>query len=104
MRNFGHKSSLGGRLLIAILLIAGFPAATGVLGWIELRDVAATQSQVVTEAIPAISEVRGVAEETSRVVAMAPELAAVTDEAQRAQRSAFLVDQAGALRERLLRQ
>ncbi len=104
MRKFGYKSSLGGRLLLAIVLIAGFPAATGVMGWLELRDVAENQSRVVTEAIPAISEVRGVAEETSRVVAMAPELAAVTDEAQRSARSAYLYDQASALRARLLRQ
>jgi two-component system, OmpR family, sensor histidine kinase TorS len=104
LRNFGYKSSLGGRLLMAIALIAGFPAATGLLGWFELKDVAANQSTVVTEAIPAISEVRGVAEETSRVVAVAPELAAVTDEAQRAERAAFLFDQANALRARLLRQ
>ena len=104
MRNFGTKSSLGGRLLLAIVLIAGFPVATGVLGWFELQDVAANQSRVVTEAIPAISEVRGVAEETSRVVAVAPELSAVTDEAQRAERAAFLFDQANALRARLLRQ
>lgn len=104
MRNFGYKSSLGGRLLLAILLIAGFPAATGVLGWFELQDVARTQSRVVTEAMPAISEVRGVAEETSRVVAMAPELAAVTDEVQRVERAAFLFAQADALRARLTRQ
>ncbi|RYI14348.1 MAG: HAMP domain-containing protein, partial [Acetobacteraceae bacterium] len=73
-------------------------------GWFELKDAAANQSQVVTEAIPAISEVRGVAEETSRVVAVAPELAAVTDEAQRVERAAFLYAQANALRARLLRQ
>ncbi len=104
MRNFGFKSSLGGRLLLAIVLIAGFPAATGLLGWFELQDVAENQSRMVTETIPAISEVRGVAEETSRVVAVAPELAAVTDEAQRAERARFLFDQANALRARLLRQ
>ena len=104
MRNFAYKSSLGGRLLIAIVLIAGFPAASGLLGWFELQDVAANQSLLVTEAIPAISEVRGVAEETSRVVAVAPELAAVTDETLRAERAAFLFDQANALRARLLRQ
>ena len=104
LRNFGYKSSLGGRLLLAIVLIVGFPVATGVLGWFELQEVAANQSRVVTEAIPAISEVRGVAEETSRVVAVAPELAAVTVEAQRAERAAFLFDQANALRARLLRQ
>lgn len=104
MRNFVYKSSLGQRLLLAIVLIAGFPAATGVLGWFELQDAAENQSRVVTEAIPAISEVRGVAEETSRVVAVAPELAAVTDESERAERAAFLFDQANALRARLLRQ
>ena len=104
MRNFGYKSSLGGRLLLAILMIAGFPAATGVLGWFELQDVARNQSRVVTEAIPAISEVRGVAEETSRLVAMAPELAAVTDEPRRVERAAYLFSQSAALRGRLLRQ
>ncbi|WP_395541158.1 ATP-binding protein [Neotabrizicola sp. sgz301269] len=104
MRKFGFKSSLGGRLLFAIALIAGFPAAMGLLGWFELQEVAANQSRVVTEAIPAISEVRGVAEETSRVVAVAPELAAVTDEARRAERADFLFAQANALRDRLLLQ
>ena len=89
---------------MAIVLIAGFPVATGVLGWFELKDVAANQSRVVTDAIPAISEVRGVAEETSRVVAVAPELAAVSDKEQRATRAEFLFDQANALRARLLRQ
>lgn len=103
LRKFGYKSSLGGRLLLAITLIAGFPAATGILGWFELQDVARIQSGVVTEAIPAISEVRGVVEETGRVVAMAPELAAVTNEAQRRERSAFLYAQADALRDRLSR-
>ena len=103
LRKFGYKSSLGGRLLLAIALIAGFPAATGILGWFELQDVARTQSRVVNEAIPAISEVRGVVEETGRVVAMAPELAAVTNEAQRRERSAFLYSQADALRDRLSR-
>ena len=103
LRKFRYKSSLGGRLLLAIALIAGFPAATGVLGWFELQDVSRSQSRVVTEAIPAISEVRGVVEETGRVVAMAPELAAVTDEAQRKDRSDFLYAQADALRDRLSR-
>lgn len=104
MRKIGGKSSLGGKLLLAILIIVGFPAMTGILGWFELKDVARTQSRMVTEAIPAISEVRGVAEETSRVVALAPDFAAVTDEAQRQERATFLFAQANALRERLLRQ
>ena len=103
MRNFVPLSSLGGRLLLAILVIAGFPVATGILGWFELQDVARNQSRVVTEAIPAISEVRGVAEGTSRVVAVAPELAAVTDEGQRAERVAYLMKQADMLHARLIR-
>lgn len=103
LRKPGFQSSLGGKLLLAIAVIAGFPAATGVLGWFELQDVARNQSRVVTEAIPAISEVRGVAEETSRVVAVAPELAAITDEAQRAERALYLLNQVDSLRDRISR-
>jgi len=89
--------------MAAIVVIAGFPAAAGLMGWMELRDVAREQSRVVTEAIPAISEVRGVAEETSRVVAVAPELAQVTSEAARAARTAFLMAQVDGLHDRLQR-
>ncbi|ESW62267.1 MAG: sensor protein TorS [Rhodobacter sp. CACIA14H1] len=103
MRKPGFKSSLGGKLLLAIAVIAGFPATTAILGWFELQDVARTQSSVVTEAIPAISEVRAVAEGTSRVVAMAPELAAVTTEKDRTERSEYLMAQVDALRSRLER-
>lgn len=103
LRKPRFQSSLGGKLLLAIAVIAGFPAATGVLGWFELQDVARNQSRVVTEAIPAISEVRGVAEETSRVVAVAPELAAITDESQRAERARYLLDQVDSLRDRISR-
>jgi two-component system sensor histidine kinase TorS len=103
LRKPSFQSSLGGKLLLAIAVIAGFPAATGVLGWFELQDVARNQSRVVTEAIPAISEVRGVAEETSRVVAVAPELAAITDEAQRAERALYLMNQVNSLRDRISR-
>ena len=103
MRKIFDLSSLGTRLMVAILVIAGFPAATGLMGWMELRDVARDQTRVVTEAIPAISEVRGVAEETSRVVAVAPELAAVTSETERAARTAFLLAQVDALGDRLHR-
>jgi two-component system, OmpR family, sensor histidine kinase TorS len=103
LRKPGFKSSLGGKLLLAIAVIAGFPATTAVLGWFELQDVARTQSRMVTEAIPAISEVRAVAEGTSRVVAVAPELAAVTTEAARAERSEYLMAQVDALRSSLAR-
>ena len=98
-----RKAGLGQRLLLAFLVIAGLPAITGVFGWLELRDVSRSQSQVITETIPAIAQVRGFAEETSRIVSVAPELAAVSDEASRSERAAFLLEQVNALAGRLER-
>lgn len=97
------KSSLGGRLLAAFLVIAGLPAISGLIGWIELRGVARTQTRVVTESIPAVGEVRGFAEESSRVVAVAPELAAVRTDADRVTRATYLYKQVDALSARLQR-
>lgn len=97
------RASLGRMLLMAFLVIAGLPALTGVLGWFELQTVARNQATVVTEAIPAISEVRGFTQESSRIVAVAPELAAVTSDAARRERAAFLNAQVDALAARLER-
>jgi two-component system sensor histidine kinase TorS len=90
-------------LLLAFLVIAGLPAVTGVLGWVELQKVARNQTKAISETIPAISEVRGFTEESSRIVAVAPELAAVTTEAARRERAAFLFAQVNALSDRLIR-
>jgi two-component system sensor histidine kinase TorS len=103
LRKIFFKSSLWGRLLLAFLVIVAFPAGSGLLGWFQLRDAARNQTAVVTEAIPAIAEVRGVADETSRLVAVAPELASVSNEAARSERTAYLVAKVDALRERLRR-
>jgi two-component system sensor histidine kinase TorS len=97
------RASLGRMLLMAFLVIAGLPAVTGILGWFELRQVARNQATVVTEAIPAISEVRGFTEESSRIVVVAPELAAVTTEAARKERAAYLFAQVDALTARVAR-
>jgi two-component system sensor histidine kinase TorS len=97
------RASLGRMLLMAFLVIAGLPTVTGILGWFELRKVARNQTMVVTEAIPAISEVRGFTEESSRIVAVAPELAAVTTEAARRERAAYLFAQVDALTARVAR-
>ncbi|MDP1577654.1 MAG: hypothetical protein Q8L76_12980, partial [Cypionkella sp.] len=96
-----HKSSpsrvsLGRMLLMAFLVNAGLPTLTGVLGWIELQKVARNQTNVIKQTIPAISEVRGFTEEISRIVVVAPELAAVTTEAARRKRAGYLVAQADA--------
>lgn len=101
-----HKSSLsrislGRMLLLAFLVIAGLPSATGVLGWIELQKVARNQTKAINETIPAISEVRGFTEESSRIVAVAPELAAVTTEAARRERATYLFAQVDALSDRV---
>ena len=103
-----HKSSLsrislGRMLLLAFLVIAGLPAVTGLLGWVELQKVAANQTKAINETIPAISEVRGFTEESSRIVAVAPELAAVTTEAARRERAAYLFAQVDALTARVAR-
>ncbi|NEY90664.1 ATP-binding protein [Tabrizicola oligotrophica] len=97
------RASLGRMLLMAFLVIAGLPAVSGVLGWFELQEVARNQATVVTEAIPAISEVRGFTEESSRIIAVAPELAAVTTEAARRERAAYLFAQVDALTGRVAR-
>ena len=103
-----HKSSpsrvsLGRMLLMAFLVIAGLPTLTGVLGWIELQKVARNQTNVIKDTIPAISEVRGFTEEISRIVVVAPELAAVTTEAARRERAGYLFAQVDALKQRVAR-
>jgi two-component system, OmpR family, sensor histidine kinase TorS len=97
------RASLGRMLLMTFVVTAGLPAITGFLGWFELQKVARNQAKVVNESIPAISQVRGFAEESSRIVAVAPELAAVTDKAARRERADYLFAQVDALRRRVAR-
>ncbi|AGT11084.1 sensor histidine kinase [Paracoccus aminophilus] len=96
-------SSLGRRLFVAFLIIAGLPALTGLWGWILLADVARNQDALIKKTLPAIIDVRGFTEESSKVVAAAPEFAAVTREADRKQRAASLLGQVDALHLRLER-
>lgn len=101
MRPFPRKARLGWQLLLAFVVVAGAPGIMGVLGWLELRDLAESQTRLNNQTIPAIAEVRGFTEETSRVVAMAPELAAVSSDNARQARAAFLFHQVDALRDRI---
>lgn len=96
-RNFG----LGGKLSLAFIVIAGLPTIAGVLGVIELRALARRQAEVISQTIPAIAEVRGMAEESTRIIAIAPELAEVETQADRENRAGFLLDQIGALTRRI---
>lgn len=92
---------MGGKLGLAFIVIAGLPTLAGVLGLVELRVLARRQAEVISQTIPAIAEVRGMAEESTRIIAIAPELAAVTTQAERANRAQFLSDQVQALTRRL---
>lgn len=98
-----RDSSLGRRLFLAFVVIAGLPALTGLWGWIQLADVERNQDILINNTLPAIIDVRGFTEESSRVVAAAPEFAAVTREMDRAQRARYLLGQVDALRQRLER-
>ena len=94
-------TSLGRRLLFAFMAIAGLPALSGLLGWFELRQVAESQSEVFESTIPTLSEMQHFAEEAARIVAVAPELAAVTRETDRRERAAYLHSHVLALTQRL---
>ncbi|SMO94438.1 ATP-binding protein [Paracoccus laeviglucosivorans] len=101
MRSFSRKARLGWQLLLAFVVIAGAPGIMGILGWMELRDLAESQARLNDQTLPAIAEVRGFTEEASRVVAMAPLLASVPNDGARAERAAFLFQQVDALRDRI---
>ncbi|MHA6347405.1 ATP-binding protein, partial [Roseivivax sp. CAU 1761] len=94
-------AGLGRRLSLAFLAIAGLPAVIGLIGWFELRGVAQRQSEVFDRSIPDLVEMQRFAEETARIVVMAPDLAAVTSEAARRDRAAYLDTQVDALNRRL---
>ena len=95
------KLGLGGKLSLAFIVIAGLPTLAGILGLVELRVLARRQAEVISQTIPAIAEVRGMAEESTRIIAIAPELAGVATQAERANRAQFLSDQVEALTRRL---
>ncbi|MEX0302109.1 MAG: TMAO reductase system sensor histidine kinase/response regulator TorS, partial [Leisingera sp.] len=86
---------------LAFIVIAGLPTLAGILGLVELRVLARRQAEVISQTIPAIAEVRGMAEESTRIIAIAPELAAVTTQSDRRNRAQFLADQVAALTRRL---
>lgn len=100
-RPAGFRFGLGSRLILAFLLIAGLPTVAGVLGIIEIRGLARFQSNLINQTIPAISEVQGIVEESTRIVATAPELAEVQTQDDRQARAASLIGQVDALEARL---
>ncbi|MFY0624623.1 MAG: response regulator [Pelagimonas sp.] len=97
------RIGLGGKLGLAFLVIAGLPAIAGLLALTDLLVLSRRQSEVLKQTTPAIVTVRGMAEESTRIVAIAPELAEVSTQAAREQRAEFLETQVEALSQRLER-
>lgn len=96
-----REPGLRGKLLLAFMLIAGLPALAGFLGLIELRGLARSQSDVIRQTIPAIANVRGITEESTRIIAIAPRLAEVDTQDARKDMAEELFEQVAALSERL---
>ncbi|WP_417728695.1 ATP-binding protein [Roseovarius sp.] len=97
------RTGLGARLLAAFLVIAGLPALAGFFGWFELRDVTRAQQQLYENSIPVLSDMRRFTEESSAIITVAPELAAVDDETERRDRAAYLSARVTALSDHLIR-
>jgi two-component system sensor histidine kinase TorS len=86
------RLGIGARLFIAFLGITALSLASGVAGWLILRDISATQSRINRQALPAVAAAQRTAETSARLVASAPALNAVRDEASRAAQEAELAN------------
>lgn len=90
---------IAGKLFIAFLGIAGVSLATGLVGWLILRDVSDAQSTIVDRAMPALDEVREAAETSARLIARVPALTNATNQKRREIEEAALFAEAEAFRE-----
>lgn len=97
------RASLGRSLFLAFVAIAGFPVLTALWGWFQLGDVERNQDILINDTLPAIMDVRGFTDESSKIVAAAPEFAAVTREDERMKRAPYLLGLVDALHQRLER-
>lgn len=78
-----RRLGIAGKLVLAFVGIAGVSLATGLVGWLILRDVSDAQSTIVDRAMPALDEVREVSETTARLVARVPALTDATTSQRR---------------------
>lgn len=92
------RLGIGARLFIAFMGITALSLASGVAGWLILRDISATQSHINKEALPAVAAAQRTAETSARLVASAPALNAVRDETSRAAQEAELATLAADIR------
>ena len=96
-------SGLGAKLLLAFLVVLALPAAAGLASWFEMRAVVQSHNRVTSETLPALADVRGFTGASARIVAVAPELAAVADEQKRRERASWLLAQTDLMNTQLTR-
>ena len=94
-----NRLGIAGKLFIAFLGIAGVSLATGLVGWLILRDVSDAQSIIVDRAMPALDEVREAAETSARLIARVPALTNATDQERRQVEEKALFAEAEAFRD-----
>ncbi|MGE0239917.1 MAG: TMAO reductase system sensor histidine kinase/response regulator TorS, partial [Parvibaculaceae bacterium] len=78
------RLGIGARLFLAFLGITALSLSSGIAGWLILREISVAQSRMNSEALPAVAAAQRTAETSARLVASAPALTAVRDEAARA--------------------
>ncbi len=93
-----RKLGLGGRLFLAFAGIMALSLISGVVGWLELRQVAATQQTITGAAMPAAVDARKIAEVSARLIARSPLLTEAASETQRQREARGLFAQAEELR------
>ena len=91
------KLGIGGRLFLAFAGIMGLSLISGLVGWLELREVAGTQAFITRSAMPAATEARGVAEASARLIARSPRLIEAASDEERQAQAAILFSEANDL-------
>lgn len=89
-----RRIGIGGRLFLAFAAIALLSLGAGVIAWLALKDVAATQATVSARALPAAASAQDLAKASALLLANGPRLTAARDEAERARNRAALDEQA----------
>jgi two-component system sensor histidine kinase TorS len=77
----------------------GLSLISGLVGWLELREVAGTQAFITRSAMPAAIEARGVAETSARLIARSPRLIEAASDEERQAQAAILFAEAKDLRQ-----
>ncbi len=96
-----RRLGIGGRLFLAFAGIMVLSLISGLVGWLELRDVAGLQAGITESALPVATEARGIAEASARLTAASPRLTEAASEQERESQAARLFAEAEALRSSL---